>query len=457
MITIKEAWTNFQKSIFFNLILIAELAICFWLFTMLLNNFVSLGDDATKDEGSVIGDEAYYYCFVTGVRDDTEIEYNNYLGFRSEIRSQELFTFLKEDGGLDTYLPTDFWVGENMEQRLSEAERKAMGRETTALAPIDHTKWEQMDPKSVAGWQLVESRQMDYNAMQHFSLSYAEGSGFAEEDFVFHKGQTTVPIIVGYNSRDIFEVGDTIPIKCCSMPLTGKIVGILERHEYAYIATNELEIGYIPYLDDSIIWPFFDLDYYVSREEAEKSEDAMNEALLQANLCGNSLAGYCVAPKDVSNIEIANIYSTLCQRYNYSEDGFEMHAMTSGMRMFRGETQESIKIMLILVIAMGLFCLFILITNMATKIDRNIRTYMIQILNGASIWNIVAQYLLEIIMIIIPSILITAVIMKREIMTSYQFFIVIFLLSLLCVFISIIIVAMKLANLKTDELLRRKE
>ena len=137
--------------------------------------------------------------------------------------------------------------------------------------------------------------------------------------------------------------------------------------------------------------------------------------------------------------------------------GPQINSETSGMKMFAGETEENIKILIVLVGILLFFCLFVLIANMLMKIDGNLRVYLIQMMNGASIWHIIWQYILEILMVCIPACIICMLLMRYQLSYNINFLIAILIVSVLSILISAIIVAMKLANLKTDELLRRKE
>ena len=447
---IKETGRSFMKSLFFNLILIAQLAICFWLFSLLLNNFFTMGYEKLNQDYAV-GDDMYYYAAISSVGDNSEEFYRDAQAFVEDLYQQTDFTYMKFDLADFTSMRMDVW-----NNQVSGQDYKRRGATPRGVDPNEalneNQEAEEANTESTADHQWVDIKDciLDFASFQHFPLQYIAGHGPAEEDFILHKGQDTIPIVLGYEYRDDFQIGDKIPLKLVEMPLYGEVVGILEQHSYTYL--NAVDVANIEYayLDDSIILPYLMFDYWAT-------EDHPEEYWTQVNLLTNQYNGYLVTPKDADPLQVSRTYRAICDKLSMSRFAISLTAETSGMRMFAGENQQSIRVIVVLVIAMGIFCVFILITNMLAKIDRNIRTYLIQMTNGASIWHIITQYILEMILVVIPACIISGILLKKELLISYQFLVIIVSLSLLCLGISAFMISMKLANLKTDELLRRKE
>ncbi|WP_040197949.1 ABC transporter permease [Candidatus Soleaferrea massiliensis] len=478
MTTLKEAWNNFTSSVFLNLLLILQLAVCSWLFILLCNNFIDMGSGDSIKNDFTVKDETFYYSSAHITADETIPSFRMQQDFIDDLRAQKTFTYMKLDGSLSTQVREDFWVKSDAEQKLKQAggnsnpDNMLFGSlqttsrqnksEATPSSPSDAIGEYEGDPmlddRDDVVWREIKSTQMDYQAFQYFPLQYDVGQGFQKTDFLLHNDQKVVPIILGYHYKGIFQVGDILPMNLNGLPFQGKVIGILSENSYTYYTAEQLQQNYIPLLDNSIIWPYFDLEKIIGTDDLDtEPKDVQDRIFFQSNIYSNLTTAHLVASKEVSNIEVTRLYNQICERHDILRFGPEINARTIGMSMLAGETEESISILLILVCVMAFFSLFILITSMLTKIDRNIRTYLIQMMNGASIWNIVGQYILEILMVSVPACIVTALLMYRQIYYNFTFFVVLIAISLISAVLSSVIVAVKLGNLKTDELLRRKE
>ena len=100
--------------------------------------------------------------------------------------------------------------------------------------------------------------------------------------------------------------------------------------------------------------------------------------------------------------------------------------------------------------------IFSFVINIYNKIEKNSRRYLIHILQGASIGNILFSYLLEVFIIILSSLGISAYLLRNEISISYKFLLLLLLIEIIVSIIVCSAIAYRLNNLSSDKILRRE-
>ncbi|WP_316316324.1 hypothetical protein [Clostridium baratii] len=354
---------------------------------------------------------------------DNNNESENVRNFIKELRNQEAFLYTK-------YTSSDDLV-------LKKYILKNKGLSNEKLN--NFTSIANSDPNLIN----LKSFQMDKPGFEHFKFEVYEGRVFSEDDYVLKSTSDKLPIILGNDYKDIFKIGDEIEFEYAEKPFKGTVIGILKKDSNIYNSNTELT-----YLNDQIIIPLVNLGY-VPTNEIDK--------LFQANIYNSMLTGAnIIADVNANNIEISKLIYSLCTKYGIMKYDPSITTSTNGMDLFKNETDQAIKIIFIMIIVMTVFSLFTFIMNIYNKIEKNIRRYLIQLLQGASIKNIIASYLLEIFIIILSSLGISSYLLKNEISISYNFLLLLALLALIVSIITCSAIVYKLKNLNSDKLLRRE-
>ncbi|MEG1132542.1 MAG: hypothetical protein RSD77_09495 [Romboutsia sp.] len=427
-ILIKEVIWSFKQSFMSNIILIFQLAICFWLICMLSNSFIDMGFKRYYKD-YIKNDEIYYQLafYQSGFilkdlsSDISSIE--NTKSFISDLRNQEDFTYAKYTSNQNIFINSD------------ELDKIGIGKSdlNKFISP------DLGDPNLTA----LSSHQMDKNGFDYFKFDTYEGRGFNKEDYILKSSSDQLSIILGYNYKDIFNVGEKIKYTYAGKQLEGEIVGILEKDSRIF-NNNIDEIS----LDNEIIIPLTDFEYM-----PEDMEEQYHQAIVYMDILGGS---NIITSIDSNNIDIArNIYN-LCNMHDFMKFNPSITATTNGLNMFKGESEQAVKIIFIMIIVMAIFCIFTFIMNMLNKIEKNMRRYLIQILQGASIKHILVTYLLEVFIVILLSLSISGYLLRREIAVSYTFLLLLSILAFIVTILTGSIIAYRLKNLDSDKLLRRE-
>ena len=80
------------------------------------------------------------------------------------------------------------------------------------------------------------------------------GSNFQEEDFQVEAVTDVIPVILGYDYLEIYDVGDMLALSLHTQPLTFQVIGFLQKNAVLQFNMD------IP-LDQHIIVPFYDIAY----------------------------------------------------------------------------------------------------------------------------------------------------------------------------------------------------
>lgn len=95
----------------------------------------------------------------------------------------------------------------------------------------------------------VEAFQMNQEAYEYFDLSVVKGRTFKQSDF--NDNGSVVPVLVGNNYMDVFEIGDRLSATYYQKEVELEIVGFLRENTIVYF-NGDSEF----YLDQYIIFPY---------------------------------------------------------------------------------------------------------------------------------------------------------------------------------------------------------
>ncbi len=137
---------------------------------------------------------------------------------------------------------------------------------------------------------------MDQDAWDLYDLSLSEGSEFTETDYSLTEKK--LPLILGSEFKEYYDIGDEIPLLYFSEEWTGVVQGFLEDDEVINQDWNEYS------LDTRILVPSF-------KEMSDKIDEDLRKKITYAQLEGDVLlkdkAEYSKANKEIKK---------LSQKYN---------------------------------------------------------------------------------------------------------------------------------------------
>ena len=291
---------------------------------------------------------------------------------------------------------------------------------------------------------------MDQQAMEHFQLQTEEGRLLEEKDFNFTWGQNVIPVLVGSAYGSGFDIGDRLAADMYGTGVQLEGVGILKADTVIY--TDEIyTLSGEPYsLDYAIILPFF----YIT--DPPENED--QRFLAEANYDEAFQSGMIAVDKDTPTSEVRRIEKELNQifvkngLYAVSTD-----VSTYGLDIFRTESQETLEILLGASVLVGALTISGICMSIIAKLNRNLKRYGIELMNGQSAGMILAAFLLEILLVIAAAMIFTVWKFMDLIRLNPVFLLVILALSLFSVLIVSVIFIRKLLKVDIEEIIRSEE
>ena len=420
---IKEVIWNFKQSFISNIILIFQLSICFWLICMICNNFFDMGFKEYYKE--YIKDGKIYY----------QLSFSSPPLINSDARSLEnAKEFINELRNQDDFIYTKYNAEQNVIINRDEMEKR--GVEDKDINQFIYSELYDFSSINLASYQ------MDRLGFEYFNFKMYDGRSFSDDDYILESELDKLPIILGYNYKDIFNIGEKIKYIYAGKVMEGEVIGILEKNS-AIFNDNKYSMP----LDNRIILPLADFKYIAKDGEEQFNQSIVYSDMLSANI---------IASINSSNVDITRKIYDLCNRYDFMKYDPSITASTNGLDMFKGESEQAVKIMFIMLVVMTTFCIFTFIMNMHNKIEKNMRRYLIQILQGASIKHIMVTYLLETFIVILLSLGISGYLLRKEITISYTFLLLLSALAFIVAIITSATIAYRIKNLDSDKLLRRE-
>ena len=251
----------------------------------------------------------------------------------------------------------------------------------------------------------IKAAQLSYNCFSDFNLKLFEGEGLKEEDY-FYSINETLPVILGYEYKDHYQIGDTFQSVYIAEPFTFEVIGFLEKDSYIQIGKK------IKYLDRYIIMPSF------------HCEDPINtqDRIFQIRHYGLKTSGILKSSDGVSNGKIKTIINRMAR-----ESGLKKYS-TWSTNAIAGIDQSAVgnsfveSFILFYGTVLLLLSTFIIIV-FNKKILRNIGAYWAYLVSGANILTIKRSIQFEILVILtisnILSIMIQLLLSKLSLLYSF--------------------------------------
>ena len=453
---INEMIYSMKKSSFFNMILIALFTLLLWLLTLVISYYLDM--PVMQGVENIKGDYAYYTPIYAVADNENE-------GFDNQLSDYEYID--KARRTLNDIQNSSEYIYMSIGEATISADYDFMNERLDQDNILDfmggscypgyYYKPENYNPEflnpinvgySNSAFEPIVFR-IDENAMKHFEFKTVEGNLFSTADFIYNKEQAEIPILMGKAYQPYFKVGDTFEMYYCGV-FQVRVIGFLE--ENTTVITDQMQAeeggGSISF-DNSMVVPFFHI-----QSEPENEDEKM---FAQWNY-DSYLNGFIVTDKDVPRSEVTKMEKQI--NAAFVRNGLFpviLQGSPYGLEIFKKESEQTVAILLSLVIIMAIFSVFCICLCLITKINRNLRRYAIQIMNGQSIKAIIASFFLEIVLIFLSSMSFAAVLLRNEIELNSSFLFFIVAVSVMITFIVSMIIVKKLKGLDIEELIRRSE
>ena len=450
---------NIKNSTFINLILIIQFILFFWQSTMILSYFLDMPLYETSN--NIQGDTAYYslgYSFSTdegkeaAANQSSDPDYiSNQAKVYDELHANPDLHFMTFSNV--AAIPVEY---EMLRKRFTDQElldfycnSQYPGEYNPTEMPPETLTIPSYEGESFAKYDTKICR-MDMPAMEHFQLQADEGRLLDEEDFNYTWDQKVIPVLVGSAYSSGFDIGDRLDADMYGTGVQFEVVGILKENtviltDAIYTLTGE------PYsLDYAIILPFF----YIT----DLPENENQEFLADANYDEAFQEGMIAVDADTPKSEVNKIEKEINQIF--VKNGLypvSMVASTYGVKIFRTESQETLEILLGASVLVGALTISGICMSTITKLNRNLKRYGTEIMNGQSVGMILAAFLLEILLVIAAAMMFTVWKFMDLIQLNLVFLWVILALALVSVLIVSAIFIRKLLKVDIEEIIRSEE
>lgn len=382
---------------------------------------------------------------------------NAYNDFYSIFNDQNVYNVM-DIGGTETY--SKVMNVENLEQieelyhTLNQKYTYIHQIESSFPATYDDSKKQFMiggkdsvDSYATSGIASYYSLRVNPNFFKIYSIHMAEGS-FFDDNYMYKIGDT-VPVILGNDYEQYYEVGDTFKGDYFLFPeeTEYQVVGILEK-ESSYFG---LSIGSYLSLDHYILVP----DVNLTKENSYRPE------VILANL-SQKIPSMILSQED----SLKDLRSTIAS-YGMSE----MYRIDDQREVINGiyhDAMNQFKTVLIAFVVLSLFSILIITMNCFRRISMNFERYAIHMANGASLKDI-TEYIMsdlaiqlglsDFVAIVLNIIVSWRVVVNFRVNISFIPFVVLFIIlfSLLIYFVIYIIVRLRLIKFKISDFIRGLE
>lgn len=412
MFNIKFSFWELSKKIGFTIISIIQLAVTF----TFLYNIIYIKNEVSNTTDKVTStfskDNMYIIDSFYGMDDIYAKENANYLEFYNYLKNSE--DFIHSTAYIDHLLMKEF----NNNNFLF----------TTNYAPIKEE--EQYYP--------IKTLKVDYNYIKEFKYTVIEGQDFCENDFIENRNE--VPVLLGINYKDIYNINDKIEYYDYEYGKKNLIIKGFIDSGYNYIGKN-IESKNVISLDNYIIFP---IENHTNNTDKFDIINSILQAYITIN--SNDVESTLIdieknAIKDFGEIKLTDIDENIQEyidKYKIEED--------------------ILKVIFIIVFIM---CFIGIMTNMINYINNNMKVFAINLLNGARKLDIELIVFYQIFIIVFSSIFLSIsgihlLKLLNFVEWNLGYFLQLAILALISILILIIIPSIYIKKLSINTLLRRE-
>lgn len=395
---IQEFLRNFRKNLFKNILLMVMFTISFIMTAIMCSYYLDLH-------------ERY---------GDTYIDDSRYYNLAYSDDSEELFDSCDTVSGCLNAINYCRKIQENEDYNIiaEDVDQPNIIRENDArnfFKDKDYTNFlDRNNPKPFSGYfgtdetgVMLELKacELNLNAYNLFGLKIEKGECFTKENLTIKSPSDNIPIIVGNEYTGIFDIGDRIEMSAAGYIFPCQVIGILKKGET--IPDVEQSSGGRN-LDYYIIYPF-------GINISEISGDTYDVKEFEKYVFWNWLEMLCSHIKEQKNKSLHDlIYELQDTAKEFGVPAVTISGTSLGMYLLRKESADSVRIILILTVILMLYTLYNVFVIFYDKIQDNMRTYGIYMMNGCSLKMILISYFIEITCILLPSLLCSNYLFSRE-------------------------------------------
>lgn len=363
---LKELKRSFKKNKLFSIVLVFQFCITFIFLNLCLNTVVSIQNQDQKFS-SKLSNNIYFNLSnnldsvdnffentqslsnIKKFYNDVSKSDNSYVYFESIFQPLELIDFKGED---------KFQYGYEDGFDLTENQFKLNNRHVTRVKNV-----------------LISE-----NILTEFKLKLDSGRIFNKNDYDFSTDKT-IPVILGYELKNIYSIGDNIEGHLYSdKAYKFKVVGFFEKDSFIF------EEGNIKYLDRFIVTPAFNW----GESPKTKEENGFQQILYFAKSTGAFIG---LEDKKQFNSFMSE-FNSVRQKHNIF-DFIIVNMPLIGSDLLKIASKESVNISLVISSIMLFISIISLSITLICKIKSNLPTYGIYLLNGANKNNLITYISFE--------------------------------------------------------------
>ncbi len=454
----EELYRSISRNIVVNIMLMIQFSICMFLLTTMITFYVDVGNSKDRYLIEYLDDREWYEaCIEFDVSGDTDVMYETIIqpdiwerinGYYEDFSNNPQYEYISCNNTQAVYI--DKMHFDKVFEWGKYDEFLDISETVSNEDCIYQNKQEGIEEV------CVKSVQMNINAYDVFGLEIENGEGFTIQNTTIDDENDYIPIILGSDYSDIFEIGESFDI---SLPTQfseiedwkrkAVVIGFLKEGELLPITeggTSEMAV-----LDNYVIYPNGMKFNYIPSDHLTRQYyigTQFFDCIFNSKISLNEQVSYGDVILDVNE---------LSEKYDMFDISFS--STSFGMDMLRNESKSTLQVMKVLSVALLVFTIFCLVTGCITRLNKNLKTYAIYISNGCALSNIIATYVFENIMIVLPAIGINYYIMKSNIESSLNYGpLWIVITGAITIFVIMTCITLvKLSRVNIEEYMRSKE
>ncbi|RCX20838.1 hypothetical protein DFR58_10140 [Anaerobacterium chartisolvens] len=278
-------------------------------------------------------------------------------------------------------------------------------------------------PKGKVRASRINCVQVSKNCFDIYNMKLLNGRYFSDKDYLY-TSEKPLPVIMGYEYRDYYKIGDVLKGDYIAKKLDLEIVGFLKKD--SHIRKGEALL----YLDRYIVMPIF---------ECTEEPSDLDERVFQVRHYANKTSGYLKLMKGTVIGEVPGIINSIsasCGLDNYSVWHIPYSLKVDFLTLSNEYMAAGLKYLGYILMAV-FFILFIILFIKSVRAQTKI--FAAYIISGASLKSIQHYLLLEISIFILTAnivgVLVTTAIFRLPYYSIYLLFVSILLLGIIALII----------------------
>lgn len=424
----EEFRRNIKGNLLVDLLLLVQFALCFYLVIFFISYYIDMNE--VSDDYIRHMDKNYYQVQLSeflSISEDDDILWKAEVGIDFLKNNDKFYYMNAMPDALVNFMEEDLYSHVD-----SENVKKFEQGTDPSGAYQDGIKW----------GPALYTYSVDYKAQQFHDFQLDCGRLFYQEEFSHMNREQVVPIILGYEYKEFFELEEEFRIRWDLIEFNCKVIGFLAKD------TNATIIDPL-YLDRYILFPLMEFSYY-----PETADEMDNHLWNYFRL----FTGWVVTDVDVSQNKLAHEFSDFTLTYGLPLMAGSIH--TSGTVVFADEITDTVNLITILLIVMFIFVIISFIITIINKVEKNMSVYAIHLMNGGSILMIFYAILFEILFVLFIAGGVAIAWHRRGILSNpdvlKRYLLILLGFIAVTIFFVILMLLKKIKGINIEELMREK-